>query len=93
MQIAVREVPEHHRFERPIEDNATAAAYYRLDDGRLVFVHTEVPSEFAGLGIATDLAHGTFALLRESGRKAILVCPFMVHFIAHHPEYADILAG
>jgi predicted GNAT family acetyltransferase len=93
MNFAVREAPEHHRFERPIEDNATAAAYYRIADDRLVFIHTEVPSEYAGLGIATDLAHGTFSLLRESGRKATLVCPFMVHFYSLHPEYADIVDG
>lgn len=93
MSIVVRENPEHRRFERPIEDNAIAAAYYRLADGRLVFIHTEVPSEFSGLGIATELAQGTFDLLRESGRKAVLICPFMTHFFATHPEYADIVDG
>jgi uncharacterized protein len=89
----VRENPQEHRFEWPINDNATAAAYYRLDEGRLVFTHTEVPSEFSGQGIATELARGTFELLRESGRKATLVCPFMVHFFSTHPEYADVVDG
>ena len=54
-------------------------------------IHTETPSEFSGLGIATELAHGTFDLIRESGRKAVLKCPFMVHFYLRHPEYADIV--
>ena len=70
-----------------------AAAYYRLADGRLVFIHTEVPTEFSGHGIATELAQGTFEILRASGRKAILICPFMVHFFTKHPEYADIVEG
>jgi glutathione S-transferase len=87
----VRENPEEHRFERPIHNDAIAAAYYRLADGRLVFIHTEVPTEFSGLGIATDLARGTFELLRGSGRKAILMCPFLVHFANMHPEYADVV--
>jgi nucleoside-diphosphate-sugar epimerase len=43
------------------------------------------------LGIATASAHGTFELLRKSGRKAILRCPFLVHFINTHPEYADVV--
>lgn len=89
----VRENPQEHRFERPIHDDAMAAAYYRLADGRLVFIHTEVPTEFSGLGIATELARGTFELLRESGRKASVTCPFMVRFAAKHPEYADIIDG
>jgi predicted GNAT family acetyltransferase len=93
MSTAVRENPEQHRFERPIHDTAMAAAYYRPQDGKLVFIHTEVPTEFSGLGIATELARGTFELLRASGRKAILRCPFMVHFFIKHPEYADIVDG
>ena len=93
MHGEVRENPEHRRFELPIEDDAIAAAYYRPADGRLVFIHTEVPSEFSGMGIATELARGTFELLRESGRKATLRCPFMVHFFAKHPEYADVVDG
>jgi len=93
MTTEVRENPEQHRFERPINDDAIAAAYYRLADGRLVFIHTEVPTEFSGLGIATELARGTFELLRDSGRKAVLRCPFMVHFFTRHPEYADIVDG
>jgi glutathione S-transferase len=89
----VTENEEQHRFERPIHDNTIAAAYYRATDGKLVFIHTEVPNEFSGHGIASELARGTFDLLRESGRKAVLVCPFMVYFANTHPEYADVVDG
>lgn len=89
----VTENPREHRFERPIHNTALAAAYYRDEDGKLAFTHTEVPSEFSGQGIATELARGTFDILRQSGRRAILVCPFMTHFYAKHPEYADVVAG
>ena len=91
--IEVRENPGQNRFERPIRDDAIAAAYYRDADGKLVFIHTEVPFEFSGQGIATELARGTFDLLRESGRKAVLTCPFMVRFAIAHPEYADVVDG
>jgi len=87
---SVKENTGQHRFERPIHGGSIAAAYYRDADGGLVFIHTEVPTAFSGQGIATDLARGTFDLLRQSKRKAILKCPFMVHFYAKHPEYADL---
>jgi glutathione S-transferase len=89
----VKENVAQHRFERPIHDGAIAAAYYRDADGNLVFIHTEVPTEFSGQGIATELARGTFELLRQSRRKAVLKCPFMVHFYNTHPEYGDVVVG
>jgi glutathione S-transferase len=91
--MQVRENPDEHRFERPIRGDVIAAAYYRNEDGKLTFVHTEVPFEFSGQGIATDLAHGAFGLLRTSGRKAVLKCEFMVRFANAHPEYADVVDG
>ena len=93
MAAEVRENPALHRFELPIEGEAVAAAYYRIEDGRLVLTHTEVPAEFSGQGIATKLATGTFELLRKSGRKAAVKCPFMGQFFAKHPEYADVVDG
>jgi glutathione S-transferase len=89
----VKENEREHRFERAIHDTAIAAAYYRNADGNLVFIHTEVPTEFSGQGIATELARGTFELLRASGRKAVLKCPFMGHFYSTHPEYGDVVVG
>jgi predicted GNAT family acetyltransferase len=93
MNTLVAENPQQHRFERPINPTAMAAAYYRVANGRVVLIRTEVPTEFSGRGIGTELAQGTFELLRDSGRKAVLKCPFMAHFFATHPEYADIVDG
>lgn len=93
MDTKVRENAREHRFERSIHTGSVAAAYYRDANGRLDFIHTEVPSEFTGQGIATELARGTFDLLRQSGRRAIVTCPFMVHFVNTHPEYADVVAN
>jgi predicted GNAT family acetyltransferase len=93
MDSEVRENPEQHRFELQIDGGAIAAVYYRIEDGRLVLTHTEVPEEFSGQGIATRLVQGAFDLLRRSGRKAVLKCPFVGHFFATHPEYADVVEG
>jgi predicted GNAT family acetyltransferase len=93
MDALVKENFEQRRFELPITDDAFAAAYYRIEDGRVSLIHTEVPSEFSGQGIASQLAQGTFELLRESGRKAIPRCPFMSRFLMRHPEFADVVDG
>ncbi|YBV97946.1 N-acetyltransferase [Phyllobacteriaceae bacterium JZ32] len=93
MDSKVKENISQQRFELPIDGEIFAAAYYRVENGRVVLIHTEVPSEFSGEGIGSRLALGTFELLRQTGRKAILKCPFMNHFFARHPEYADIVDG
>lgn len=85
---------DQRRFELDLPDGSIAAAYYRVDEeGRLVLIHTEVPPEFWGMGIATQLATGAFQLMRKAGRKAVLRCQFMVGFFGRHPEYADVVAG
>jgi hypothetical protein len=93
MDSEVRDNVTQHRFELPINGEAMALAYYRIEDGLVVLTHTEVPAEFSGQGIASRLARGIFELLRRSGRKAVLKCPFMGEFFARHPEYADTVEG
>lgn len=93
MRTEVVENIRLHRFELPIADEILAAAYYRLENGKVVLIHTEVPSELSGQGIASRLAEGTFDLLRKTGRSAILKCPFMSWFFEKHPEYADVVDG
>ena len=81
------------RFELAITDQAIAAAYYKLRDGRVVLVHTAVPPDHARQGFGSLLAAGTLELLRASGRKAVPQCSFMTQFVLDHPEFTDVIAG
>lgn len=93
MQSEVLDNPEQHRFELPLDEGAVAAAYYRIEDGRVVLIHTEVPSEYSGQGVGSRLARGVFDAIRASGRKAVLKCSFLARFYAAHPDYSDIVDG
>lgn len=88
----VVEKSEQNRFELAL-DGGTALVAYRVDGNRLVLIHTEVPEEFSGQGIGSRLAKGVFELIRASGRKAVVRCPFLKAWIAKHPEYDDIVDG
>lgn len=90
--VEVTENPEMHRFELPIGDGL-AAAYYRLDGDRLVLTHTEVPQEYSGQGIGSRLAKGVFDILRKTGRKAVVKCPFLTGWLARHRDYNDVVVG
>lgn len=69
MNAKVTENTQQHCFELPIADGAIAAAYYRLDNERVVLIHTEVPSEFSGQGIASQLRTATSLLVRPVCRR------------------------
>lgn len=90
----VRDNPAKHRFELPIEGEALAICVYRRDEaGHYVLLHTEVPDEFAGQGLAATLAKGLFAMARAKGLSLVLRCPYMSAWYARHPEYADVVVG
>lgn len=84
--------PAAHRFQMPV-GNTIAAAYYRLEDGKVVLTHTEVPEQFSGQGLGSRLAAGVFRLIRESGRRIVIRCPFMAGWVSRHREVADLVVS
>ena len=87
MENDIRDNPSMSRFEMPLGDGALAVAYYKVEDERVVLLHTEVPQERSGLGYGSRLAHGVFETLRRDGKRVIAKCPFMSSYAAQHPEY------
>ncbi len=81
------------RFELPIEGEAAAVAYYKVENGRVILRHTEVPFEYGGQGYGTRLAHAVFELLLAEGKRVIAQCPFMASYAARNPRYAAMLDG
>jgi uncharacterized protein len=48
MDEAIQDNPAMSRFEMPIGEDALAASYYKIEDGRVVLLHTEVAQELPG---------------------------------------------
>jgi uncharacterized protein len=80
----------HSRYELEV-DSHIAATYYKLADGVITFVHTEVPPELGGKGIGSKLIKGVLDQVRADGLKVIAECPFVKAYIEKHPDYADLL--
>jgi predicted GNAT family acetyltransferase len=80
----------HQRFELTIEGHL-AATYYKLSDGVITFVHTDVPPELGGKGVGSALVKGALDQVRAGGLKVIAQCPFVKAYIDKHTEYADLL--
>jgi len=86
----VRDNPEERRFEIVIGDQI-AIAEYRLQEGGIMFTHTEVPESLGGRGLAKTLVRAGLKHAREHNLKVLPVCPFFAKYIAEHPEEQDLL--
>jgi predicted GNAT family acetyltransferase len=80
----------HHRYELAV-DGYIAATCYKIADGAITFIHTEVPPELGGKGIGSKLIKGALGQVRADGLKVIAQCPFVKAYIEKHPDYADLL--
>ena len=78
------------RYELTVEGH-TAATYYKISDGVITFIHTEVPPELGGKGVGSKLVKGALDQVRAEGLKVIAQCPFVHAYIDKHAEYADLL--
>lgn len=74
------------RFEVKLEDKY-AFLEYRLYDGNIALMHTEVPDTLGGRGIASALAVYAFNYAKENNLPVIVYCPFVTTFLKRHPEY------
>jgi predicted GNAT family acetyltransferase len=86
----VRHNAEGSRFEALI-DGRLARCSYRMHDGVMLLVHTEVPAALEGRGIGAALVraaldHASAARLQVRPR-----CSFVSAYIARHPEYRHLL--
>ena len=89
----IRDNPARSRFEMPLGDGALAVAYYKVEHGQVVLLHTEVPQELSGQGHGSRLADGVFEALRRDGKRVIAKCSFMSSYAVRRPEYDALLDG
>ncbi|MGB3445068.1 MAG: GNAT family N-acetyltransferase [Xanthobacteraceae bacterium] len=90
MTDTVRNNTDENRYELSV-DGHLAATYYRIADGVITFIHTEVPDALAGRGVGGKLVKGALDQVRAAGLKVVPQCPFVRAYIEKHPDYADLL--
>lgn len=88
----------------PIEHNAAAQRFethidgwlcrcdYRLVDGVLHLVHTEVAPALEGRGIAGALVRAALTWAQEQGYKVLPRCSYVRAYMKRHPETHSLLA-
>lgn len=83
--------PDRQRFELQLSGAVIGRSYYRAEQGRRVFTHTEVDPDHQGKGLATKLIAFALADTREAGLRVVAQCPTVAAYVERHPEFDDIV--
>jgi len=89
--VTVTDVPARERFEADLDGELAGVIDYRLGDGVIVFVHTEVDDAFEGQGVGSRLAAAVLDAARDRGLRVVPQCPFIRSYIERHPEYGPLV--
>ncbi|HET6253522.1 MAG TPA: GNAT family N-acetyltransferase [Puia sp.] len=82
--------PERQQFQVSV-DGELASLEYRLYEGKLVLMHTEVPEKLGGHGIGSALADFALNYARANHLPIKVYCPFVQAYLKRHPEYKDLV--
>ena len=75
-----------NRFETQV-DGVFGFLEYAKKSATIALLHTEVPPEIGGRGIAQALAVHAFEYAKANDLKVIIYCPFVAVCIKRHPEW------
>ena len=90
MDVSVEHDREARRFTSVVEGHRSAIDY-RIDDGRLVILHTGVPKPVEGRGIAAAMTRAALDAARAEGWRVVPLCAYAAAFVQRHPEYAELV--
>ncbi len=80
-----------HNFAIQVDGHRAFIDYQQKGD-KIFLIHTEVPVELEGKGVAPALVEKTFKYLEENNFKLVPYCPYIKVFLKHHPEWDRLLA-
>jgi uncharacterized protein len=87
----VLDAAESSRFEIHVDGRLAGFAVYRLEHGRIHFIHTEIDDAFAGQGLGGKLVRAALDAARARGLAVIPQCPFVRSWIQKHEDYVDLV--
>ncbi|HET9109750.1 MAG TPA: GNAT family N-acetyltransferase [Ktedonobacterales bacterium] len=89
--ITIRDNAAERRYETRIGDSVAVLEYEREGD-RSTLIHTGVPRELEGHGIAGKLARFALDDARTHGWQVVPECSYVQSYLRRHPDQMDVVA-
>jgi len=90
MGLEVAKNDHTNRFELTIDDYI-AFIDFKQQDQLIKLIHTEVPEELSGRGIAAVLVEKTLTYLEDHDCSLYPYCPYVYAYIQKHPEWKRVV--
>lgn len=82
---------ERQRYEIAVGGETAGFTAYVDQAGERIFFHTVIEEHFGGRGLASRLITQALADTRETGMRAVAVCPFVARYVQNHHDFDDIV--
>lgn len=80
-----------HNFELVV-DGHRAFIDYKTKDNKIYLIHTEVPAELEGRGVAAAIVEKALTYIEQKGLKLVPLCAYVQFFLKRHPDWTRLLA-
>jgi predicted GNAT family acetyltransferase len=79
-----------HQFEMMVDGHKSIITY-KEDHFTITLLHTEVPPELEGRGVATAIIEKTLNYIEKNHLRLVPLCPFIITYIKRHPQWKMVL--
>jgi predicted GNAT family acetyltransferase len=81
-----------HNFELFVDGERAFIDYQQKGD-KVFLMHTEVPVEIEGKGVASAIVEKTLKYVEANDWKIVPYCAYIKVFLKHHPEWERLVVN
>ncbi len=89
--LTLRNNAEENQYEMALFGSDIALITYARSGDILTLLHTEVPPDYKGQGIADKITHDVFEEAKARGWKIAPSCPYAAIYVRRHPELQSMV--